>query len=82
MKRMLCMATCAAMVLSVRALDNTVHNSFWDTRNYVNPTPSVARSSGSATVAFDLSGRSWCVAEQLPKEFKSKRFVAFKLIVR
>ena len=72
----------AAVAVSACALDNTVHNSFWDTRNYVNPTPSVARSSGSATVAFDLSGRSWCVAEQLPKEFKSKRFVAFKLIVR
>ena len=82
MKRMLCVAICAAMALSASALDNTVHNSFWDTRNYINPTPSVARSSGSATATFDLSGRSWRVAEQLRREFKSKRFVAFSLTIR
>jgi len=82
MKRMLCVATCAAMALSASALDNTVHNSFWDTRNYINPTPSVARSSGSASATFDLSGRSWRVAEPLRKDFKSKRFVAFKLTIR
>ena len=72
----------AAMVASAHALDNTIHNSFWDTRNYVNPTPSVALSASSATASFDLSGRSWRVAEQLPREFKSKRFVAFKIVVR
>ena len=82
MKRQLMTIGIAAVAVSACALDNTVHNSFWDTRNYVNPTPSVARSSGSATVAFDLSGRSWRVAEQLRKEFKSKRFVAFSLTIR
>ena len=67
---------------SAGALDNTVHNSFWDTRNYVNPTPSIAQSVSSATASFDLSGRSWRVAEQLRREFKSKRFVAFSLTIR
>ena len=82
MKRQLMTIGIAAVAVSACALDNTVHNSFWDTRNYVNPTPSIARSSGSTTVAFDLSGRSWRVAEQLRKEFKSKRFVAFSLTIR
>ena len=72
----------AAVAVSACALDNTVHNSFWDTRNYVNPTPSIAQSVSSATASFDLSGRSWRVAEQLRKEFKSKRFVAFSLTIR
>ena len=81
MKRILCVSVFAVLTLPAGALDNTVHNSFWDTRSYINPEPSIGRSAGSAT-AVDLSGRSWRVAEQLPKEFKSKRFVAFKLIVR
>ena len=82
MRKLLMIIGIATASASAGALDNTVHNSFWDTRNYVNPAPSVARSSGSATVAFDLSGRSWRVAEQLRKEFKSKRFVAFSLTIR
>ena len=28
------------------ALDNTINNDFWDTRNYVNPTPNEAASDG------------------------------------
>lgn len=68
-------------VLPVMALDNTFKDGFWDTSGYVNPTPSIARSTGSAT-AVDLSGRSWRVAEQLPKEFRSKKFVAFSFVVR
>ena len=82
MKRMSYVTAFAAMVASAHALDNTIHNSFWDTRNYVNPSPSVAQSVGSATASFDLSGRSWRVAEQLRREFKSKRFVAFSLTIR
>lgn len=82
MKRQLMTIGIAAVTVSACALDNTVHNSFWDTRNYVNPTPSIAQSVSSATASFDLSGRSWRVAEQLRKEFKSKRFVAFSLTIR
>ena len=82
MRKLLMTIGIAAASTSVGALDNTVHNSFWDTRNYVNPTPSFVRSSGSATLTFDLSGRSWRVAEQLRKEFKSKRFAAFSLTIR
>ena len=82
MKRQLMTIGIAAVAVSACALDNTVHNSFWDTRNYVNPAPSVARSSGSATVAFDLSGRSWRVAERLRKDFKSKPFTGFTIVVK
>lgn len=82
MDRLIIATAFAAVVLSSGALDNTIHNSFWDTRNYINPTPSVAQSTSSATASFDLSGRSWRVAEQLRKEFKSKRFVAFSLTIR
>ena len=82
MNKLLLMIGAMAMVASANALDNTIHNSFWDTRNYVNPTPSVALSTSSTTASFDLSGRSWRVAEQLRKEFKSKRFVAFSLNIR
>ncbi len=28
------------------ALDNTINNDFWDTRNYVNPTPNEVASDG------------------------------------
>ena len=82
MKRMSYVTAFAAMVASAHALDNTIHNSFWDTRNYVNPSPSVAQSVSSAPASFDLSGRSWRVAEQLRREFKSKRFVAFSPTIR
>ena len=82
MQKLFYTAVFAVTVLSAGALDNTIHNGFWDTRNYINPTPSVAQSTSSATVSFDLSGRSWRVAEQLRKEFKSKRFVAFSLTIR
>lgn len=61
-----------AMVASAYALDNTIHNSFWDTRGYVNPAPSVSRSEGSATAAFDLSGYSRRIATSLREDFKSK----------
>ena len=67
-------AACVVLaVLTAVALDNTVHNSFWDTRNYVNPSPSVAMSSGSATATFDLSGHSVRVAERLPDTFRSTK---------
>lgn len=82
MRKLLMIISMVAVAVSAGALDNTIHNSFWDTRNYVNPSPSVAQSVSSATASFDLSGRSWCVAEQLRKEFKSKRFVAFSLTIR
>ena len=82
MRKLLVIIGMAAVAVSAGALDNTVHNSFWDTRNYINPTPSVAQSTSSTTASFDLSGRSWRVAEQLRKEFKSKRFVAFSLTIR
>ena len=82
MDRLIMAMAFAAIVASAYALDNTIHNSFWDTRNYINPTPSVAQSTSSTTASFDLSGRSWRVAEQLRKEFKSKRFVAFSLTIR
>jgi len=81
MNKLLLMIGAMAMVSSANALDNTIHNSFWDTRNYVNPTPSVARSAGSATATFDLSGHSRRVAEQLRKDFKSKRFIGFYISV-
>ncbi len=82
MRKLLMIIGIATASASAGALDNTVHNSFWDTRNYVNPTPSIAQSVSSATASFDLSGRSWRVAEQLRKEFKSKRFAAFSLTIR
>ena len=82
MRKLLMIIGIATASASAGALDNTVHNSFWDTRNYVNPTPSIAQSVSSATASFDLSGRSWRVAEQLRREFKSKRFVAFSLTIR
>ena len=72
MQRLLCTAAFAAAVLSVGALDNTIHNSFWDTRAYVNPSPSVSRSEGSATATFDLSGYSRRVATSLRENFRSK----------
>ena len=65
-------AAIATMVASAYALDNTIHNSFWDTRGYVNPAPSVSRSEGSATAAFDLSGYSRRIATSLREDFKSK----------
>ena len=82
MRKLLMIISMAAVTVSAGALDNTVHNSFWDTRNYVNPSPSVAQSVSSATASFDLSGSSWRVAEQLRREFKSKRFVAYSLTIR
>ena len=82
MRKLLMIIGIATASASAGALDNTVHNSFWDTRNYVNPTPSIAQSVSSVTASFDLSGRSWRVAEQLRKEFKSKRFAAFSLTIR
>ena len=82
MTKLFCMAAFAATVLTAVALDNTVHNSFWDTRNYVNPAPSVALSSSSVTATFDLSGRSWRVAEPLRKDFKSKPFTGFTIVVK
>ena len=81
MKGLLFMAVFTIGVLPTAALDNTLKDSFWDTSGYANPAPSVARSAGSAT-AVDLSGRSWRVAERLPKEFRSKKFVAFSFVVR
>lgn len=65
-------AAIAAMVASTFALDNTIHNNFWDTRNYVNPSPSVSRSEGSATATFDLSGYSRRIATSLREDFRSK----------
>ena len=82
MQKLFYTAAFAVTVLSAWALDNTIHNSFWDTRNYINPTPSVAQSTTSATVSFDLSGCSWRIAEPLRKEFKSNRFVGFTLSIR
>ena len=82
MKRLLCTAAFAAAVLSVEALDNTIHNSFWDTRAYVNPSPSVSRSAGSATATFDLSGRSRRIATPLAKAFSSRKPGAFILTIR
>ena len=81
MRKPLTIIGITAMVASAHALDNTIHNSFWDTRNYVNPTPSVARSAGSATATFDLSGRSWRVAESLRKDFKSKPFAGVVILI-
>ena len=81
MKGLLFITAFVVGALQAAALDNTLKDSFWDTSKYVNPAPSVARSAGSAT-AVDLSGRSWRVAERLPKEFRSKKFVAFSFVVR
>ena len=66
------MVAFAAMVASAYALDNTIHNSFWDTRGYVNPAPSISRSEGSATATFDLSGYSRRIATSLREDFRSK----------
>lgn len=82
MKRLSTAIGIVAVAASAAALDNTIHNSFWDTRNYVNPTPSVARSASSATAAFDLSGRTWRAAEPLRKDFKSKPFTGFTITIR
>ena len=82
MQKLFYAAAFTAAVMTARALDNTIHNSFWDTRNYVNPTPSVMQSTSSATASFDLSGRSWRIAEQLRNEFKSNRFVGCALYFR
>ena len=81
MHRIFHTAALAAAALSASALDNTIHNSFWDTRNYVNPAPSVARSASSATAAFDLSGRSWRATEPLRRDFKSKPFTGFTIVI-
>ena len=81
MHRIFHAAALAAAALSASALDNTIHNSFWDTRNYVNPAPSVARSASSATATFNLSGRSWRAAEPLRKDFKSKPFTGFTIVI-
>ena len=82
MQRLLCTVAFAAAILSVSALDNTIHNSFWDTRAYVNPSPSVSRSEGSATAMFDLSGYSRRVATPLSKSFSSRKPGAFVLTIR
>ena len=72
MNRLCYVVAFAAMVASAHALDNTIHNSFWDTRGYVNPAPSISRSEGSATATFDLSGYSRRVATSLREDFRSK----------
>ncbi len=72
MNRLCYVVAFAAMVASAHALDNTIHNSFWDTRGYVNPAPSISRSEGSATATFDLSGYSRRIATSLREDFRSK----------
>ena len=46
---------------AVLALDNTVNNDFWDTRNYVNPTPNEAASDGEVAAV-----RRWRASNMAP----------------
>lgn len=82
MGRLIMGAAFAAVVLSVGALDNTIHNSFWDTRAYVNPSPSVSYSESSVTATFDLSGRSWRMSDPFPRPFNRKPCTGFCITIR